>query len=80
MNEIERRWWFAAPVTGLSVLSTFWLAQELDLGDLFGTLTLPRIVLFFVSYVSFQRLYSRLIWSAALRHFPALLGEKRYNS
>ena len=80
MERILRRWWFAWPVSGGAVLSTWWLASALGIGDPLIPFSLSHFVFFVVSMFSFWRLYAWIIWAIVLWTVPSLLGRSGHSA
>lgn len=80
MNKIKRKWWFAGPVSVLTVGSTFWLCWRLGFPNPLAPFSLPRLILFVIALSSFQWFYAWTIWAVLLWVAPTTVGEKRLGS
>lgn len=75
MSEIERKWWFLGPVTGIAVYLSFTLLGA-------AGLTIARYgayqwMVFFLCFVGIKRTLSLLTWFVLLFTAPSLVGSRR---
>ena len=60
MRRIDKDFWLQVPALVATVYSQFWLLSALGLGNSFWPFSVPHLILFIISFYTFEKFYTSL--------------------
>ncbi|TXF97819.1 hypothetical protein [Massilia arenae] len=77
MSELERKWWFSAPVAILTVISTIGLLHAVGIQYEPVQFSAAQWAVWFLCFVGLQRCFTFLGWLAVLVVSPKTITARR---